>query len=57
MSQPGRPEQAVKEMRALVEAIAAGEVTEAVRLSRAHLDNASSTVATVLDDEGGYPGV
>lgn len=56
MSQPGRPRKAVEEMRALVEAIAEGDVTEALRLSRTHLDNASSTVATVLDDEDGSTG-
>lgn len=54
MSQPGRPRKAVEEMRALVEAIADGDLDEALRLSRSHLDNASSTVATVLDEEDGY---
>lgn len=55
MSQPGRPQRAVAEMRALVAAIEAGDATEAMRLSRVHLDNASSTVATALDGEDTEP--
>jgi DNA-binding GntR family transcriptional regulator len=52
MSQPGRPQQAVAEMRALVGAISARDTAEAVRLSRVHLDNASTTMATARDGQG-----
>jgi DNA-binding GntR family transcriptional regulator len=51
MSQPGRPQQAVAEMRSLVDAIAARDVDEAIRLSRVHLDNASSTMTSALDGQ------
>ena len=36
-------------MLALVEAIAAGDTEEALRLSRVHLEHASATVAEALD--------
>ncbi|MEU3979346.1 GntR family transcriptional regulator [Streptomyces sp. NPDC026672] len=55
MSQPGRPRQAVAEMRALVEAIAAGDTDEALRLSRVHLEHASATVSDALDSDGVRP--
>jgi DNA-binding GntR family transcriptional regulator len=48
LSQPGRPQQVVVEIRALVEAIAARDVERATRLCSAHLNNAAATGISAL---------
>jgi DNA-binding GntR family transcriptional regulator len=57
MSQPGRPGQVVAEIRALVDAIEAGDVDEAQRLCAVHLNNAAATGAAALAAGGSIDGV
>jgi DNA-binding GntR family transcriptional regulator len=52
MSQPGRPQQMLEELRALVEAIAARESDEATRLCAVHLNNAAAAGVSALPTEG-----
>jgi len=49
LSQPGRPQRVVAEMRALVAAIAARDLDEAVRCCTEHLNNAAATGITAID--------
>lgn len=51
LSQPGRSPKVVAEIRALVDAIAAGDADEAVRLCVEHLDNAAATGLKALESE------
>jgi DNA-binding GntR family transcriptional regulator len=51
LSQPGRPSQVIKEIRALVEAIASRDAAAATRLCDAHLSTAAATGIKALDTE------
>jgi DNA-binding GntR family transcriptional regulator len=51
LSQPGRPAEVVKEISALVEAIAARDIDQAIRLCDAHLHQAAATGIKALDAE------
>ena len=51
LSQPGRPQRVVAEMRALVAAIAARDLDKAVRCCTEHLNNAAATGITAIDED------
>lgn len=50
MAQPGRPRHMLEEIRELLDAIAARDADEAVRLSSLHLDNAAATGVGALSE-------